>query len=248
MVRMHTFDAASFEATGEPIFCIGHSHLSAVSQAALATGTAIKGINFWDIPGAVEGDGAQLRFISWIEEAILAQNGPVFSFVGGSVHNVMGLVAHPRPFDFVLPWATDLPIDKNAEYLPYQIARKLTEDLSAQYLFQMMRIRKLCRGEMIHISPPPPSANQIRLSKDIPWNMYPEMTDQVASACLRMKLWLLQANIVSNWCIENSVTYVPSPDVAADGNGYLIEEYYRDGAHANAAYGELVLRQMRRHG
>ena len=235
----------SSQNSSTPLLCVGHSHLAAVAAAAAAVDEPMVALNFWELPDAVIGSGSELKFTAEIEKAVTTHGGTVFSFIGGAIHNVIGMVAHPRPFDFVLPWTPELPLDPNAEYLPYLAVRRLVETLSAEYLAQMARLRQLCRAKLVQVSPPPPSANQRRLAHDIPWSMYPEMTDQVASAGLRRKLWLLQGRVLADWCVANNAEFLQSANAATDKEGYLLDDCYSDGAHANQVYGALVLRQLR---
>jgi hypothetical protein len=81
---------------------------------------------------------------------------------------------------------------------------------------------------------------------DVPWGMYPGMCQEISPAPFRYKLWRLHSQIVGEWCDGAAVAFVTSPPASIDEAGFMREPYYGDGAHANAAYGELVLEQMRR--
>lgn len=229
----------------DPMLCIGHSHVACVARAAAANGVTLQALNFWDMPGAIQRDSGPPRFSSLLEQQLREHEGSVFSLVGGAVHGVVGMLVHPRRFDFVLPWAPELALDPAAEVLPALAVRGMLEALMAEYLALMAEVQKLCRGPMFHLEAPPPYADAQRMHADIPWSLYPGMCQEISPAVMRYKLWRLHSRIVSDWCDLAGVTFVACPAAAVDANGFMHEAYYGDGAHANDAYGELVLEQMR---
>lgn len=228
-----------------PMLCIGHSHVACVARAAAATGAPLQALNFWEMPGAIERDDGPPHFTAALQQQLRRHEGPVFSLIGGAVHGVIGMLVHPRRFDFVLPWEPELPLDPAAEVLPALAVRGMLEALMTEYLALMVELRKLCRGPMFHLEAPPPYADAQRMHADIPWALYPGMCQEISPAPMRCKLWRLHSRIVSDWCAAAGVTFVACPAPAVDADGFLGEPYYGDGAHANEAYGELVLDQMR---
>lgn len=229
----------------DKLLCIGHSHLACVAQAAADTGFPLEALNFWEMPGAIEKvDGKP-----WLSDALRSRlreyAGPVFSMIGGGAHAVIGTLVHPRRFDFVLPWAPQLPVDPASEILPAQAMRGVLEARMAEYLALMAEVRDLCHGPMFQIEPPPPSADMQRMQADTPWDMYPGMCREIAPVHTRYKLWRMHSRIVEDWCHGADVTFVACPAEAMDADGFLRDAYYGDGVHCNAAYGELVLEQMR---
>lgn len=228
-----------------PLLCIGHSHLACVTRAAVTAGVPLRAFNFWDLPGAIVNDGGQPRFAEDIREALIGHAGPVFSFVGGGAHVVLGMLVHPRRFDFVLPDEPDLALDPAAEVLPATAVRRILESMTDEYLTLMGEVRRLASGAMFHIEPPPPSADALRMHADVPWVMFPDRCREISPAALRYKLWRLHSQILRAWCSGNGVTFVEAPAGTSDADGFMLDDYYGDGAHANDAYGELVLAQMR---
>ena len=93
-------------------------------------------------------------------------------------------------------------------------------------------------------SPPPlPDNDHIRLHPT-------HFADQVAELgisppSLRMKLWVLQSEIYRDHCEAMGIGFLPVPDDAMDAQGFLDQRgWLPDPAHANAWYGELVVRQL----
>jgi hypothetical protein len=229
----------------EPLLCIGHSHVACVLQAADKVGFPLQAINFWDMPGAVEHDDGVPRLSADLVLRLRRHDGPVFSLMGGAAHGVLGMLVHPRRFDFVLPMQPDLPLDPAAEILPAMAVRGMLESLMTDYLPLMARLRQLCSDALFHIEPPPPYADATRMYADIPWSLYPGMCKEISPAPFRLKLWRLHTQILDDWCKANDVELLHCPAEAMDADGYMREPFYSDGAHANVAYGELVLQQMR---
>ncbi len=227
------------------MLCIGHSHVACVARAAQARGVALQALNFWEMPGAILREDGSPHFSPAIEQQLRQHAGSVYSLIGGAVHGVVGMLVHPRRFDFVLPWEPALALDPAAEVLPALAVRGMLESLMAEYLVLMGALRQLCRGPMFQLEPPPPYADAQRMYADIPWELYPGMCREISPASLRYKLWRLHSRIISDWCKASGVTFVTCPKVAVDAEGFLREPYYGDGAHANEAYGELLLGQMR---
>ena len=229
-----------------PLLCIGHSHVACVARAAEAAGIPLTALNFWEMPGAILHDGDAPRFTPSLEQQLQQHRGPVFSMVGGAAHGVLGMLVHPRRFDFVSPARPELPLDPAAELLPTSAVRSVLASLMTEYLALMLQIRRLCSGPMFHLESPPPYADGVRMHADVPWGMFPGMCREISPAPLRYKLWRLHSQIVREGCDGADVTFVPCPPESVDDTGFMREPYYGDGAHANAAYGALVLEQMRR--
>ncbi|WP_426688347.1 hypothetical protein [Rhodanobacter ginsengiterrae] len=231
--------------TGGKILCLGHSHLSCVARAAEAGGTDLQVLNFWEMPGALVRRGDATVFSPALEQRLRAHDGAMFSLIGGAVHGVVGMLVHPRRFDFVLPWEPDLPLDSLAEVLPALAVRGMMEALMEEYLALMAQLRRLHDGPLFHLESPPPCADAKRMDADIPWDLYPGMCREISPAATRYKLWRMHSHIVQDWCAAAGVTFVACPVASMDADGFLLDRYYGDGAHASDRYGELVLAQMR---
>lgn len=228
-----------------PLLCIGHSHVACVARAAEIAAVPLKALNFWDMPGAILHDESSPRFSATLIQHLEQHPGPVFSMIGGAAHGVLGMLVHPRRFDFVLPTQPGLPLDSAAELLPAAVVRRVLESLMAEYLTLMSEVRRHCAGPLFHIESPPPFADNQRMHADMPWGMYPGMLHEISPAHFRYKLWRMHSQILDEWCAGATATLVACPRAAMDESGFMCEAYYGDGAHANTAYGELVLEQMR---
>ena len=222
---------------------IGHSHAKAIFDAASDQGLRLDGYNFWTAPQpALNAD----RTAFHPEIAEVLQRGPVFSAVGGSVHSVMAMVQHPRPFDFVLPSRPDLPMIEGAEVVPFAAIRLAMAASLEEYLQIMRLVRGQAAGPVFHLEPPPPLEDGGRVLVDVPWMFFPGLTHEVAPASLRYKCWRLHSELVGAFCSEHGIELIPAPPEAMDARGYLKPAHYLDAMHVNASYGALVLGQIKR--
>ncbi len=96
------------------------------------------------------------------------QGGPenlLISAYGGNGHNVIGMLEHERPFDFVYPGRPDLPVKKQSELIPYGMVRSLlSERLKANFVL-LSAIKAATGRTMIHVESPPPNSVRSTLSE-----------------------------------------------------------------------------------
>lgn len=230
-----------FTSRRRPLVCIGHSHTKCVAAAAAGRGIELRSIDFWGYPNPVQRENGTSRFRAEIERQL---EGTIFSMVGGSAYNMMGLVVHPRRFDFILPDSPDLPFDARAELVPYDAVRAGLAAITQEYLDLMAIIRATGKGPVFHIEAPPPYPDGDRMLADVPWMFFSGMEREVSPRYLRYKLWRLHSDIVREFCERMGMSFVACPPEAVDAEGFLLPAYYQDTMHVNAAYGALVLRQM----
>jgi hypothetical protein len=226
------------------LFCIGHSHVASVALAAAEHGIALTAINFW-FPGGLVRENEKWKLSDETRQKIGKQNGPIFSLIGGSCYMHMGLCVHPRPWDFVLPTAEHLPLSPATELIPYDAVKQVLSDLMQEFLELMLQVQRAAAGTVFQMEPPPPTADAARITPQMPWDLFPGMRHEIAPAPFRYKLWRLQSSLLEAQCKEHGVGFVPYPGITADEQGFLAPAYLGDGAHANPAYGALVLEQMR---
>lgn len=209
-------------------------------------------------------EGLELRFIPFHNEtykpilvgdrfqpAILAELqadavGFVVSTLGGNDHNVLGLVNHhPVKFDFVLPEAPDLPLQEDADIVPFELVRRTMEARLAETLAFLDLLQRSRSAPLYHLeSPPPvPSEAYIRENPDT----FAELVQRhgVAPASLRYKLWRLHSSIIRETCDRLRIHFLPAPRAMQDERGMLVPAAWRnDPTHANEVYGERLYRQM----
>lgn len=230
------------KAAAAPVVCIGHSHVKCVGAAAALDGFPLTAIDFWTTPAPFVDQDGQRRFSPTVAAAL---RGDVVSFIGGSAHDMVGLPVHPRPFDFVLPSAPELPLDEAAEIIPVDGVRAAVLEVAQEYLNLIALVKASPAQRVLHAAPPPPYADGAAMAPLIPWGLYAAGTRAVSPKFLRYKLWRLHCEIIADFCQDIGVTFIPPPPEAVDGEGFLKPAFYEDPGHANLAYGRLVLQQIR---
>ncbi len=227
----------------KPPVCIGHSHTEHLAAAAALSGTPLEVLNFWHIPGAVSAEGGRTALSPALRARLRA---PVFSLVGGAVHQDVGLIQHARPFDLVLPDQPDLPLTPGAEIIPYDAVHAAMLARTRQYLDIMSAVRDAVAGAMFHMESPPTYADEQVPLDDSGFHLFFGEGAAFSPAWLRYKLWRMHSAIVAAHCLEAGIVFVPHPAEAVSEAGFLREPFHGTPAHANAAYGQLVLAQLRR--
>lgn len=237
---------------------VGHSHLIALA-GALAGRVQQPGLQFRLIqmidpafePSLEHGDAgvalnralqARLR----AEEAAEDAGVPfVFDCVSGNEYHFLGLVNHPRRFDFVLADAPELPLIPGAEIVPARLMRERMHRATEMARYILAGLRAATPLPIWHLqSPPPvPDADHIRQHPSVFGDAIAE--HGVAPPALRWKLWRLQSETYRTACAEMGIGFVPVPEAALDADGFLRREGWNlDPTHANAWYGAHVLDQV----
>lgn len=241
--KFHRMFSAAACAEKPPMLCIGHSHLHCVQAASARSGIAIDAIDFWADDSVVVDYPDNPSLASDIQRRFLDCTSTAFSFIGGGAHVVVGLLSHPRRFDFVLPKAPWLPLNSQAEVLPIDAIRAVLLEQAQPALKLMLHVRSLTR-RLVHMESPAPCADERFLRQRIPWSLFPGMLREVAPRPVRYKLWRLHSQIVAEFCADHDIEFVSHPSQSVDEDGFLRREYSHDGIHANSKYGRLLLRQM----
>jgi len=225
------------------LVCIGHSHTEPLAAAATQAGVPLDVLNFWHLPNPFTLEDGQQRLAPALRARLV---GPVFSLVGGAVHQDVGLVVHPRPFDFIWPGAPDLPVTEGAEIIPYGAVHAAMALRTQPYLDIMSAVRASAPERVFHMESPPPYEHE-ELPRDDPGFYHFFGKDAAFSpAWLRYKLWRVHSGIVAAHCRAAGIGFIAHPPESVTPSGFLRAELHGTPAHANAAYGALVLAQMQR--
>ncbi|MBJ3778585.1 hypothetical protein JCR33_22985 [Acuticoccus sp. 2012] len=171
----------------------------------------------------------------------------VVSMVGGANHHMLGLFEHAEPFDFEMPGAPDVLPGRRR--LTYAEVRAVFEFHVHNSLDTIALLRRYYGKPVLHISAPPPTSDEAHIRR----TLAPTRGDAVARqpltpAPIRMKMYLLQNQILREHCAANDITFVEPPAEALDDDGFLAEPYRSfDPVHGNVTYGQLVIRDILRH-
>lgn len=233
------------------IVAVGHSHLAAIMKgfrqlraADSRTAPQATFIQLNSVEFRPPLQGGKLN--SGITDAINAAPGDVLiSCVAGNAHNVLGLLNHPSPFDFVLPEEPDMPLEERAEILPFGLIERCLRETLEQTAFRIIAaLLDTSHLPMAHLeSPPPiPSGDYIR---SVPDSKFSDQIEEfgVAPAALRYKLWRLHSALAERFCEERGVSYVRVPKEIQDANGMLVESCWGNATHGNEAFGLALLQE-----
>ncbi|KAF1717811.1 hypothetical protein CSC74_02560 [Pseudoxanthomonas yeongjuensis] len=172
----------------------------------------------------------------------MKQGARIVSCAGGNRHNIIGLMRHPCPFDFVLPERPDLPITPDCQLVPSSLIEDfMRRDTRAEKT--MLGALKATAPDLVHIESPPPvrddsfileNADQYFRSRDI-------QGTGVTPAWIRYKLWKTYSKVIRGYCTELGIGFMPTPQTVMDESGFLLPDARIDATHGNEWYaGKIV--------
>ena len=230
-------------AGGPPLVVIGHSHTETVAAAARQLGQALELLNFWHLPDPFVMEHGRMALVPAIRKRLVA---PVFSFIGGAVHQDIGLVVHPLPFDFVWPERPDLPLTPGADIIPFDALHAAMLEQTRHFRDIMSAVRAAVDGPVFQMESPPTFEHEA-LPQNDPGFYYLFGADAAFSPpWLRYKLWRVHSGIIAAHCQTIGIEFISCPAETVDARGFLQEAYHGTPAHANVAYGALILQQMQK--
>lgn len=188
----------------------------------------------------------EFRLVSFPNSEAGTQNKAIFSLIGGNAHNILGLMAHNEPFDFVLCEAPDLPLAQGATIISesevYDLV--LTSVMNEMGdLFDALTASTDC--PTFHLESPAPIRSNEHISANLDPFFASNTTQGVSPPYLRYKLWRLHSRAVRKLCDRFGLGFIACPKEALDSEGFLRSEFTPDNAtHANEAYGKLLMSQI----
>ncbi len=228
------------------VLVVGHSHMDCLRKAAIERGSDLNCLYLWLTREPVIRDDGEVRLGPNITNRLEPE---VVALVGGAAHDLLGLIRHPTPFDFVLPEQPDLPMDPDATIIPYAAAVAAVDGLIGGDEAELAGLIAATGCHVRQIESPPPSGNNSQLAPDISliakmWKRPLEADRPPSEPWLRYKLWRIHSTLVRQRCEAAGVEFVPVPEKALVDGAFLAPEFYAYPCHANAAYGALVLEQL----
>lgn len=238
------------------ILVIGHSHVEAVRDAALALQTAglacgfaflqLRDAHFVSDPTQDEAQvGDRLR------EAIAehaADCDASLLMLAGNAYNGLSLFEHPEPFDFVLDEDPELPLDTGRTLLPSALLAAHLQRWAPFALpnAQRRRLLPLLPRPIGQTDAPPPIADGAVVASLLleAQRRSPRTLRGIAPALLRHKMWRLHSRLLADECRSLGLPLLPAPAAALEAPGFLARPAWgRDVLHPNAWYGAQVLQQ-----
>ncbi len=236
----------------------GHSHNVALAKGYYAlvkkNAASFEGVPFsgsfhslYDPPFApVLGEGGALQ-PAIIEFMKNAKRQFILLSISGNEHNILSIVQHKKPFDFILD-ASDPALEPGVEILTRAAVRETVREW-----MEFNRVDAITRafGEatalpIVLVEPPPPlPASHVRANPDIFEKALCKA--RVSSDALRHKIWRLQGELYLEICHKYGVRFVPVPGRLLDVNGLLVREGCGlDATHANEIFGQQMMLEILR--
>lgn len=240
------------------IVLAGHSHLTALQFAFNArknreATSLVEQIDFVQLldkrftPIFIEDDTPKLNpeVMDVLTNRSLGQKSSIFLAISGNEYHFMGMVNHPRPFDFVLSEVKELPLSCQAEVVPTAFVEQSLRGSMGNAVKILQGIRSAVAGPVFQFSSPPPIEDGDFLTQQK--TVFSSQIEErgISPAPLRLKLWRLQQRLYKNVCDEIGIRFLEVPYEALDPNGFMTRRgWHPDGVHASPWYGELLLQQV----
>ncbi|MEM1106926.1 MAG: hypothetical protein AAGH87_11110 [Pseudomonadota bacterium] len=169
------------------------------------------------------------------------------SAVQGNYYNIVGMIRPEPNFDFVFPGAPHLPLDNDAELIPYDLVRQIFKDQVEELGLLLKQLPKLGHINIAHINAPPPIESEEFIREDLVGKgALDPQADKISPAALRLKLWLAQKDVIGALCRSLGVACIDAPVETQNERGFLREAFWKDAVHANEQYSAIILRELER--
>jgi len=174
----------------------------------------------------------------------------VFTCFGGNAHNVLGLVAHPTPFDLRLQDESLDNAKNDVDIIPIGIIEDIMKSQGGfpETVWCLRALRKCYSGKLFHCESPPPIDDENYLLEHA--GVFDEMFKKngISSPAIRHKLWHIHSDLIKKECESLNISFIPAPSELITEYGFLNENSYaKDPTHANSIYGRAVLFQLLSH-
>ena len=240
------------------LLVIGQSHVAAIRAAAKAHRETYpdeprtrvihtrEEVYAPEFEGVAAGDYANARFgprlVAAIEDQLARHQPRVASVIGGNAHNVLALMRHPRPFDFLLSEEEGPALDVGAEIIPEALVRAALED-RLRPDFARLRLLRDVVGPFVHVESPPPVRDEdFILERAESWfREHAQGEMAVAGVGVRWRMWRLLSRMMREAVERVGGRYMPVPEPVRDAEGFLRLDHAADPTHGNAAFGAAVI-------
>jgi len=170
----------------------------------------------------------------------------VVSYYHGNEHSIFSMVEHPVPFDFFLN-ADDTPSPTAKgprQVIPLEVVqRELRGRARATVAYCQILKQVFPRQDVVHLMPPPPIGDEQQLRKNPEIFAHHFEVYGVAPPALRLKVYTLYAQILSEELRAVGVRVITAP-AESQVDGFLREDAWMESTHANHHYGQLLLAEL----
>lgn len=172
----------------------------------------------------------------------------VVSMIGGNFYNTFGLIENVVRFDFAVPDEDDFVLAADRHLISYELIKHYFNDSMNRGFLESIRFLKnhYSATRFAHVCSPPPISDGNHIAAN-PGGVFKDKVHLgITPSKLRRKLYDLHTLVISEFCQREGIEMLSPPREAVTENGFLARPYWKqDPTHANAAYGQLVLEQLR---
>lgn len=170
----------------------------------------------------------------------------LISMAQGNHYNAAAMVTDGGAFDFILPGHAEIPLHRDLPFLPVAAVRRLLMDYLPE-VPQYLRLLAKCHDpkQIIVLGPPPPSRSDEHIVRLIGESNTYGTDPQISPPHVRLKMWHLQNQIMSEYSSRYGVRYLSGAiPAASDSEGFLQPKFVKDAVHANHHYATLMLEKI----
>lgn len=170
----------------------------------------------------------------------------IVSLIGGTDHNVFGLIEFPEKFDFVDPSLGKAAMCRDGEcrqLIPYHLIKNIFRKRLKIYSDFFSKLTEFDRP-VFHLESPPPKNNEYITRYPGPFKE--KLHLGIAPVELRFKLWRLYSRVKSELCREAGVTFIPVPDSVHEDMLLLDKYCFADSTHANEEFGKVLIEVVKK--
>lgn len=170
----------------------------------------------------------------------------IFTSYGGNAHNILGLVQHPIPFDFLYA-GIEGEAEDGVEIVPSKLveAALIEQGGFPETCWALRATRASFGGRIIQCeSPPPIYDNNFLMEHSGPFRSS-FVKFGISQPILRYKLWRMHSDLVKRECDALEIEFLPAPKEFITLDGFLTASgLNNDTTHANSIYGGAVIKQL----
>jgi DNA-binding HxlR family transcriptional regulator len=250
---METVEDAESTRPAAILILAGHSHLSALTINHLKVPPELSAVTHRENLHVLEG-GWPRDEAYWQALVEHAADADIALVWGGNEHNV--------GFFFQAAFAFDFLSNKVKKLIPsFQIVsqskiKRRYNEISLDELDEVLKaLRERGARSVTLVGTPPPKRDNEMLRKLLEKEPYfcdwaaqlGQSTDEIkiTEPHIRLKLWYLLQEMIAEIGRRHGARFIPVASELQDEDGFLLEQYsFPDVTHANAAYGEVMLRKV----
>jgi hypothetical protein len=250
---MTTVEDPQAQSSGTPLIFAGHSHIIALVENRDCTPPELRklgiGANTFVLDGTWPRDDAY-----WARLVGECKDADIALMWGGNEHNSCYFFQDAYQFDFLSTYVNK--IMPSIQIVPRnRIAKRFNELTLNQLDTVLASLRAAGPRSITLLGTPAPKKDNEALRAMLPsepffvdWanDMGTSIEDiKITLPHVRLKLWYLLQEMLQAAAARVNARFISVPAESQDEDGYLLPQYWQpDITHANASYGEVMLKKV----